>query len=95
MSRSVDVACTGNPRGGWTCFVAIRDGATVSEHEVRVTHADLDRFDPGATDPTALVERSFAFLLEREPPSSIIRSFDLPAIGRYYPDYEATIRPVA
>ncbi len=92
MSRSVDVACTGNPRAGWTCFVAIRDGATVSEHEVRVTHADLDRFDPAATDPTDLVERSFAFLLEREPPSSILRSFDLPVIGRYFPDYEATIR---
>lgn len=91
MSWSVDVACTGNPRGGWTCFVAIRDGATVSEHEVRVTEGDLDRLDPAASDPTDLVERSFAFLLERESPKSILRTFDLPVIGRYFFDYEAAI----
>lgn len=92
MTWTVDVQCTGNPHAGWTCFVAIHDGATVSEHEVRVTHADIDQLAPGAPDPTDLVERSFAFLLEREPPSSILRTFDLPVIGRYFPDYEATIR---
>ena len=92
MSWSVDVSCTGSPAAGWTCFVAIRDGGAASEHEVRVTSADLARLAPTATDPTDLVERSFAFLLEREPPSSILRSFDLPVIGRYFPEYEATIR---
>lgn len=92
MRWSVDVACTGDARSGWTCFVAIRDGGAASEHEVRVTEADLARLAPTATDPTALVERSFAFLLEREPPSSILRRFDLTEIGRYFPDYEASIR---
>ena len=92
MIWSVDVSCTGSPAAGWTCFVAIRDGGTASEHEVRVTNADLARLAPGAPDPTTLVERSFAFLLEREPPSSILRRFDLPVIGRYFPEYEASIR---
>ena len=95
MSWSVDVACTGDARSGWTCFVAIRDDATISEHEVRVTQADLARLAPTAADPTDLVERSFAFLLEREPPSSILRRFDLPVIGRYFPEYEAAIRRFA
>ena len=45
----------------------------------------------GADDPVDLVRRSFAFLLEREPKESILRSFDLPVIGRYFPDYERTI----
>ena len=43
-------------------------------------------------DPTDLVERSFAFLLEREPRESILRSFDLSVIGRYFPDWERAIR---
>ena len=72
--------------------MTIRDGGAASEHEVRVTQADLARLAPGAVDPRDLVERSFAFLLEREPPSSILRRFDLPVIGRYFPDYEASIR---
>lgn len=92
MTWSVEVACTGSQTSGWTCFVAICDGGAASEHEVRVSAADLARLAPGAADPTDLVERSFAFLLEREPPSSVLRRFDLPVIDRYFPDYEATIR---
>jgi hypothetical protein len=38
-----------------------------------------------------LVEASFAFLLEREPNESILRTFDLTVIGRYFPDYEREI----
>lgn len=92
MTWSIDVACTGDARSGWTCFVAIRDGPAVSEHEVRVTPSDLTRLAPAAVDTSDLVERSFAFLLERESPSSILRTFELTEIGRYFPDYEATIR---
>jgi len=39
-----------------------------------------------------LVGRSFDFLLEREPNTSILRSFDLPVIARYFPEYEREIR---
>lgn len=93
---TVDVACSGDGRAGWTCFVAILDGDRhVSEHEVRVAAGDLARLAPGAADPADLVERSFAFLLERESPGSILRSFDVTAIGRFFPDYEATIRRTA
>ena len=56
-----------------------------------VAAADLARLDPGAASPDDLVRRSFDFLLAREPPSSILRSFDLMEIGRYFPEYEATI----
>lgn len=33
-----------------------------------------------------------SFLLEREPPTSILRTFDLTVISQFYPEYEATIR---
>ncbi len=39
-----------------------------------------------------LVHRSFTFLLEREPPTSILRSFSLEQIGDYFPDYPEKIR---
>ncbi len=42
--------------------------------------------------PEILIERSFEFLLERESNSSILQTFDLPIIGRYFPDYERTIQ---
>jgi hypothetical protein len=78
---------------GWSCQVDLADpDGSRTRHHVRVTHADLERFAPGAGDPEDLVRRSFAFLLARERKESILRSFDLPAIGRYFPEYEREIR---
>jgi hypothetical protein len=39
-----------------------------------------------------LVRASFEFLLEREPASSILRTFSLDVISQYYPEYPAQIR---
>ncbi len=78
---------------GWTCAVDLRDpDGSTSQHRVTVSASDLARLDPGATDPTDLVRRSFTFLLAREPKSSILTTFDLPVIGRYFPDFERSIR---
>jgi hypothetical protein len=41
---------------------------------------------PGVS-PEELVRISFEFLLEREPRQSIMRSFELPIIGRFFGDY--------
>ena len=64
-----------------------------TSHEVTVAAADLALLAPGAADPADLVRRSFAFLLVREPKESILRRFDLVEIGRYFPEYERTVRP--
>ena len=89
----IDVRCEAIHGGAWACVVTIDDddGAPTA-HDVTVTTGDLANLAPAATDPEDLVRRSFAFLLEREPKTSILRRFDLPLIGRYFPDYEATIR---
>jgi hypothetical protein len=87
-----DIAVDCEPAaGGWSCTVRVSDGASATEHAVRVASSDLARLAPGANDPTELVRRSFEFLLEREPKGSILRSFELPLIGRYFPDYERSI----
>ena len=77
---------------GWLCGVTISDGRGRSAHEVAVTRDALARYAPGASDPTDLVRRSFEFLLEREPKESILVSFELPVIERYFPDYARAIR---
>jgi hypothetical protein len=77
---------------GWACRVRIPSGSANAEHTVRVHLSDLDDLAPGTTDPTRLVEESFGFLLEREPPESILRDFDLRTISRYFPEYENEIR---
>lgn len=90
MNR-IDVRATAGPLG-WVCEVTESGTGSETRHTVRVAAADLERLMPGAQDPSELVRASFGFLLEREPKESILRSFDLPVIGRYFPGYEAEIR---
>jgi hypothetical protein len=90
---AIDVRCDGSREDGWICVVTLREGdLEVSSHRVRVSAADLGRLAPGSGDPGRLVETSFAFLLARESPQMILRSFDLSEIGRYFPEYESDIR---
>ena len=62
-----------------------RDGNDA--YAVRVTRQDFNRWRRGRS-VEELVRDSFAFLLEREPKESILEEFDLPAIKRYFPDYD-------
>ena len=77
---------------GWLACVTVTDHASRRDFEVAVSEAELARLDPGASDPRLLVRRSFEFLLAREPKESILSSFSLSVIGRYFPEYEREIR---
>lgn len=88
---SVEADCRPSP-DGWACDVAVADDAGRTRHAVSVRSEDLARLDPTAADPTDLVRRSFDFLLRHEPKESILATFDLTVIARYFPDYEAEIR---
>lgn len=59
-------------------------------YTVHVTASDVDRLGRRTTVED-LVERSFTFLLEREPPSSILHEFRLAEIERYFPEYPEVI----
>ena len=90
MGDAIDTRC--EPTGDdWTCFVTVSGRGTETHHAVTVWARDLARLAPDGEHPDDLVRRSFAFLLAREPKESILATFDLPLIGRYFPDYEATI----
>ncbi len=71
--------------------VEVRDGGRRTVHEVTVPAGLTEAlgWDPSRTGE--LVEASFAFLLEREPASSILRRFSLDVIGDYFPEYRDVI----
>jgi len=71
--------------------VEVREGTSRTVHEVKATAADVRRYGASAA-PEELLQASFEFLLEREPKESILRSFDLPVIERYFPEYPQRIR---
>jgi hypothetical protein len=68
------------------------EGRSRTSHRVTVTPQVYQELTDGDVPVESLVEKSFEFLLEREPNTSILRSFDLPVIGQYFPEYERTIR---
>ena len=80
---------------GWKCLVTVEQGRDRTAHTVTVKKGDAERW-AGGTEPgdvQDLVLRSFEFLLEREPAGSILRTFDLATIQRYFPEYDRLIRP--
>ena len=91
----IDVRCEA-AGGGWRCRVVVSDERGASTYEVDVPAAGpfLASLLPdlGFDDAERLVRETFAFLLEREPRSSILAQFDLPVVERYFPDYPAEMR---
>jgi hypothetical protein len=71
--------------------VTVAEGGQETHHRVTLRKSDYERLSGGKVDLDALVSESFRFLLEREPKESILRSFDLTLIGRYFPEYEREI----
>ena len=90
--RTISVACTSTATG-WRCSVDADDGATAGRHEVTVSREDAERLAV-ARDETGvvrLVEETFDFLLDREPRSSVLATFDVTVVSRYFPEFEAEI----
>ena len=75
-----------------TSFEVTVEGRSKTTHQVTVETGYYDKLTGGKVTPEVLVEKSFEFLLEREPNTSILRRFDLPVIGHYFPEYERTMQ---
>jgi hypothetical protein len=84
--------------------VTVNQGHRQTRHRVTVPQALLDEVGlaPAIEDSDGetglrdneerLIRESFAFLLEREPATSIMSEFGLDVIGRFFPDYVAAMR---
>jgi hypothetical protein len=72
--------------------VVVLEGRSQTSHLVSLQEDYCRKLTGGKVAAEELVRRSFEFLLEREPKESILREFDLPVIGRYFPEYEREIK---
>jgi hypothetical protein len=72
--------------------VTVREGRSETRHIVNVEPGYARDLVHGKKSAEELVRLSFEFLLENEPKESILRTFDLRDISRYFPAYEREVR---
>ena len=75
-----------------TTFEVTVQGSSRTTHSVTVPTQYAAKLTGGHVTTEQLVRRSFDFLLQRESNTSILRSFELSVIARYFPEYERVIR---
>ena len=63
-----------------------------TSHNVTLTDYAYQNLTNGKVSKKELIEFSFKFLLEREPNTSILSSFELSVISRYFPEYIKTVK---
>lgn len=89
MSDSIDITRTGD-----TTFRVVVHSKVNTTHEVTVQPHYHTRLAGTSATPEQLIRKSFEFLLEREPNTAILRSFDLHVIGQYFPEFETSMKTV-
>jgi hypothetical protein len=88
MNRNISIESAGKNE----FRVTVSEGASRTTHHVSVQPKDYDRIAGGKIPPDELVKMSFEFLLEREPKESILSTFELMVIARYFPSFEGDIK---
>jgi hypothetical protein len=81
----ITVTVTTEQPGRYIVDVSMGDVAT--SHQVRVPAGLAEKIGGPGTNDKELIEGSFRYLLEREPNTSILRSFSLDQIGGYFPGW--------
>lgn len=76
------------PAGRHEFVVEVTEGSDTTSHKVIVPPSMLDDWGLEETDSENVVRESFAFLMEREPATSILPEFSLAIISRYYHEYK-------
>ena len=71
--------------------VAVNEKNSTSHH-VTLTDDTHQNLTNGKVNKKELIEFSFKFLLEREPNTSILSSFELSVISEYFPEYIKTVK---
>ena len=71
--------------------VVVREGGGETRHHVTMSRETCHRLTGGKHTPERCVQAAFRFLLDREPKESILGSFDLTVISRYFPEFDREI----
>lgn len=76
---------------GWIFEVVVLKNGTQTRHQVTMSKNFYERLQTKVS-PEKVVQKSFEFLLEREPKESILGQFDITVISHYFPEYEKEIK---
>ena len=68
-------------------FSVIVTGSSTTTHIVTISDQIHLKLTGGEISKESLLEKSFEFLLQREPNTSILANFKLEIISQYFPDY--------
>ena len=68
-------------------FEVVVSTQSTTTHSVTVTDAIHTKLTNGKISKETLLEKSFEFLLAREPNTSILSQFKIEVISQYFPDY--------
>ncbi|MEW6271598.1 MAG: hypothetical protein AB1689_20130 [Thermodesulfobacteriota bacterium] len=80
------------PEGsGWRYDVRVDARGRRHDFAVTLARSDYDRWSGGRVPPAEVVRAAFRFLLEREPATSILSSFDCSVIRRYFPEVDSEL----
>lgn len=73
-------------------YEVVVQGESETRHRVTLSQEYYRDLCGGTVTHEWLLIQAFRFLLEREPNSAILRSFDLTEIARYFPEFDDEIR---
>jgi hypothetical protein len=73
-------------------LVVVKEGDTKTEHTVSLDDDYYKDLSKGEISKEELIEKSFKFLLKREPKESILSKFNLRLINKYFSEFESEIR---
>ena len=73
-------------------FQVTVNAKNLTSHNVTLTDDVYQNLTNGKVSKKELIEFSFKFLLEREPNTSILPSFELSVISRYFPEYIKAVK---
>ena len=81
------ITVTPFPGSGFTFDVIVRDLRGESLHRVTIEANEAERWAKLGT-PSSCVEAVMLFLLDREPKESIMSTFDIRVVRRYFPEFD-------
>lgn len=73
-------------------YEVVVEGDVETTHRVHMSQEYYRALCGATVTHEYVLVQAFRFLLEHEPNTSILREFDLPEIGRYFPEFEAVLK---
>ena len=81
------ISVTPHPNGELVFDVIVRDARGESRHRVTIEANEAERWAKLGM-PSSCVEAVMRFLLDREPKESIMSTFDMRVVRRYFPEFD-------